>query len=328
MNHMGLLILLLVFILVAALFAYMIAMPGKSWQGDLPSPDGAVREIRDRLVSHIDSLCAPEERNYLDLSGLAAARLYIEEQLQEAGYRVELQKYDIGDNTFANVIVELEGDDRAAEILVVGAHYDAVIGTTGADDNASGVAALLELARSLRGQRFPRSVRFAFFVNEEPPFFMTEAMGSHVSASRSRENNENIIGMISLEMLGYYSDRPGSQHYFPPLNFFYPDKGNFIAFVSNLGSRSLLTRSLRLFRKEATFPSEGIAAPAIIPGINWSDHNSYWKHGYPAIMVTDTALYRNPFYHTPQDRPETLDYERMAYVVRGLENVIKGLLLQ
>lgn len=328
MNHMGLLILLLVFILVVVFFAYMFAMPGKSWQGELPPADGAVQETRDRLITHINSLCAPEERNYLELSGLAAARLYIEEQLQANGYRVELQKYDIGDNTYANVIAELEGNDRPGEILVVGAHYDAVIGTTGADDNASGVAALLELARSLQGQQFPRTVRFIFFVNEEPPFFMSAAMGSYVAAKQSRETGENIIGMLSLEMLGFYSDRPGSQRYLPPLNFFYPDRGNFIAFVSNLGSRSLLTRSLELFRREATFPSEGIAAPEFLPGVNWSDHYSYWKNGYPAIMVTDTALYRNPFYHTPQDTPDKLDYEQMAYVVRGLENVVKGLLRQ
>jgi Zn-dependent M28 family amino/carboxypeptidase len=131
--------------------------------------------------------------------------------------------------------------------------------------------------------------------------------------------------MFALETIGYYRDAPGSQHYPPPLNFFYPKQGNFIAFVGNLGSRALVTRSLRAFRQHARFPSEGIAAPAFIPGVDWSDHRSFWKQGYPAVMITDTAPYRYPWYHSSQDTPDKVDYGRMVYVVDGLVKMLEAL---
>lgn len=308
---------------------YMIYMPGKSWRGDLPALDDRGRELARILESHVVALCRGQEgRNYLRRKNLESARLYITGRLQDAGYDVENQEYEIAGDSFANVVAEQKGTSKAGEIVVIGAHYDSVAGSPGADDNASGVAALLELARMLRGQVYPRTVRFVAFVNEEPPHFLTSDMGSDVYASRAAENRENIIAMLSLEMLGYYSDDRGSQQYIPPLNFFYPDRGNFIAFVGNLGSRPLVAKALTGFRKHATFPSEGIAAPAMIPGVNWSDHQSFWKYGYSAIMVTDTAFYRNPHYHTARDRPETLDYEKMTYVVRGMQKVIEKLLLE
>ena len=150
-------------------------------------------------------------------------------------------------------------------------------------------------------------------------------MGSEVYARDVARQGENIVAMFSLETIGYYRDDPGSQHYPPPLSFFYPNQGNFIAFVANLRSRALLIRSLRAFRQHARFPSEGIAAPAFIPGVAWSDHRSFWRQGYPAVMITDTALYRYPYYHSPQDTPDKVDYERMVHVVDGLAKMLEVL---
>jgi Zn-dependent M28 family amino/carboxypeptidase len=222
-----------------------------------------------------------------------------------------------------------EGDGKGtalvAEVIVVGAHGDSVDGAVGANDNGSGVAAVLELARLFREAKPARTLRLVAFVNEEPPFFKTEQMGSRVYARRSKARGENVVAMFSLETIGYYSDRPGSQRYPFPLGFFYPSTGNFIAFVSNLSSRALLHEVLASFRRHAEFPSESVAAPAFIPGVDWSDHWSFWKEGYPALMVTDTAPYRYPYYHTVQDTPDKVDYERAARVATGLQGMLSEL---
>jgi Zn-dependent M28 family amino/carboxypeptidase len=204
---------------------------------------------------------------------------------------------------------------------VIGAHYDSVAGTAGANDNASGVAALLELGRLLKKTKPERTVRLVAFVNEEPPWFQTEEMGSLVYARRAKKRGERIVAMLALETIGCYSDLPKSQHYPAPFNMFYPDTGNFIAFVGNLRSRSLLRRAIGTFRATTPFPSEGVAAPESISGIGWSDHWSFWQEGYPALMVTDTAPFRYLHYHESEDTPEKLDYERMARVVTGLGRV-------
>ncbi len=227
--------------------------------------------------------------------------------------------------TCANIEFEIPG--RGPEIIVIGAHYDSVFGSPGANDNGSGVAALLALARRFAA-RPPgaRTLRFVAFTNEEPGHFQTEAMGSWVYASRCRARGDQIAGMISLETVGYFSNAPGSQK-FPMLGLkaFYPSAGNFIAFVSNLSSRSLLRRVLRTFRASATLPSEGAALPAAVPGVGWSDHWAFWQHGYPALMITDTAPFRYPHYHARTDTPEKLDYESMARLVSALEKVINDL---
>ena len=202
---------------------------------------------------------------------------------------------------------------------MIGAHYDTVPGSPGADDNASGVAVLIELAR------MGLPARFVAFANEEMPYFQSGEMGSHAWAARAHRAGERIRAMLSLEMLGYYRNVPRSQGYPPPLGWFYPDRANFIAFVGDLGARRLVRHAVGFFRKYAKFPAEGVAAPAGIPGVTWSDHWSFRSHGYPAIMVTDTAFYRYPHYHLPSDTPEKLDYMRMARVTLGLAAVIKEL---
>jgi len=314
-------------LVLAVFFIYMIYMPGKSYEGELPAFDDADHAIAKRFEAHVTELCKnPAGRNFIEKKGLDAARKYIAGQFESSGYKVQFNEYQINGDAVANIEVELTGSSHPEKIIIVGAHYDAVPGAPGANDNGSGVAAILELADRFRDKSFQRTVRFVAFVNEEPPNSMTGNMGSFVYAKKAAKDKENIIAMFSLETIGYFSDEPGSQQYPPLFNLFYPKKGNFIAFVGNLGSRGLVSKSIRSFRAHSTFPSEGIVAPAFIPGISWSDHWSFWKHGYPAIMITDTAPYRYPAYHTSEDTPDKVDYEKMVYVVKGVEKMIQEFL--
>jgi Zn-dependent M28 family amino/carboxypeptidase len=242
--------------------------------------------------------------------------------LREAGYEVQRQQFEAEGKECSNIEAVIKGKDKAEEILVIGAHYDTVYGSPGANDNGSGVAALLAMARRFSGKGSGRTIRFVFFVNEEPPFYFSEQMGSLVYAKRCRERGDKIIGMMSLETMGYYSDEAKSQKYPFPFGLVYPATGNFITFVSNVSSRGFLHRVIGTFREKCRFPSEGGAIPEIISGINWSDHWSFWRCGYDAIMVTDTALFRYPYYHGAEDTAEKIDYERLSRVVWGLEGVI------
>jgi Zn-dependent M28 family amino/carboxypeptidase len=219
----------------------------------------------------------------------------------------------------------LPGTARPSEIVVVGAHYDSVPESPGANDNASGVAGVIEIARELRGKRPERTVKLVAFVNEEPPFFFFGEMGSGVYARAARLRGDDIRVMLSLEMLGCYSDEVRSQAYPPLLRFFYPATGNFIAFVSNLRSRRVLEDVVRAFRRGSDFPAEKLASPGIVPGVAWSDQLSFWREGYPAVMVTDTAFYRYRHYHLATDTPEKLRYPEMARVVAGLARAVTTL---
>ncbi|HYC61904.1 MAG TPA: M20/M25/M40 family metallo-hydrolase [Thermoanaerobaculia bacterium] len=281
----------------------------------------------EQLRRDVGALCAAGERNTFAAGSLAEAAALIERELSAAGYRVEQQTYRVESHGIeaANVIVELRGSERADQIVVIGAHYDSVIGTAGADDNASGVAAVLALARQFARAKPERTLRFVAFANEEPPHFQTRDMGSWQYAKRCHDRGERIAAMLSLETIGYYDARPGSQHYPAPLSALYPDTGDFIAFAANVTSRNLNARCVRAFRATTDFPVESASLPELIPGIGWSDQWSFWQFGWPAMMVTDTAPYRNPNYHEPGDVPSTLDYERMAQVVEGLAGVVEEL---
>ena len=250
---------------------------------------------------------------------------YIEATWQAQGYQVARQSVVAEGKTVYNLEIEFSGGPRRDEIVVVGGHYDSVLGSPGANDNATGTAAVLELARLLAGQQLARTVRFVAFVNEEAPFFQTDAMGSWVYARRSRARGEQIVAMLSIETIGFYSDVVGSQHYPLPFGLFYPHTGNFIGFVGNIASRALVRRSIAAFRQHTPFPSEGVAAPGWMTGIGWSDHWAFWQEGYPGVMVTDTALFRYAPYHTREDTPDQINYERMARVVAGLARVVTAL---
>jgi hypothetical protein len=310
---------------VAALLWYMVVVPGESYSGTPGALTPEEKSLADSLRRHVEAVASREHNIINKPAELEAAARHIEFALFGFGYGVDTQRFRVDRDEARNVEAEVPGGARAGEIVVVGAHYDSGMGAPGANDNGSGVAALLELARILHGSKPARTLRFVAFVNEEPPFYRGDAMGSRQYARRCRERGENIVAMLSLETIGYYSERPGSQRYPFPLSFFYPSTGNFIAFVSNLSSRGLLHETIASFRRHAAFPSEGVAAPAFIPGVDWSDHWSFWQEGYPALMVTDTAPYRYPHYHTAQDTPDKVNYEALARVVKGLEGMLRDL---
>ncbi|HXV24146.1 MAG TPA: M28 family peptidase [Alphaproteobacteria bacterium] len=272
-----------------------------------------------RLHGHVERLAGEiGERHVFRPAALDEARDYIAGEWQAQGYALRHQWYEAHGHRCANLEVTRPGTRRSQAILLIGAHYDTVRGSPGADDNASGVASLLEMSRHFAGRQTEITLRFVAFVNEEPPFFFTRQQGSMVYARDCRARGEHIHLMVSLEMLGYYRRERGSQAYPPFLGFFYPDHGGFVGLVSDLRSRSTMLALAEKFRAHTNFPLEHIATFRWIPGVALSDHLSFWRTGYRAVMLTDTAFYRNPFYHRSSDRPDTLDYEAMAEVATGM----------
>lgn len=271
------------------------------------------------LRRHVDRLAADiGERNVWHAPALGAAADYIGGEWLAQGYDVARQRYEVRGVSCANIEVVRTGRRAPEAILLIGAHYDTVPGSPGANDNASGVAALLEISRVFANHAPDISVRFVAFVNEEPPFFMTPSQGSMVYADAARARGEDIRLMVSLETIGYYRDEPRSQHYPFPFNLFYPDRGNFLGFVSNFHSRRAMRRLVRAFAAGSDFPVEYVTTFAAVPGIAWSDHRSFWLAGYPAVMVTDTAPFRYPYYHYPSDTPDKLSYGAFTEATRGL----------
>ena len=275
-------------------------------------------------VRHLAVTIGP--RHYEKPKALAETVKWIDERVKALGYEPSHQVFKVKEQSFTNVELVLEGKGESGEVVVVGAHYDTCGATPGADDNGSGVAVLLELARRFHDQKPDRELRLVFFANEEPPFFATEDMGSRHYARSCRARGLKITGMIALETLGYYSDEEGSQEYPPGLSHIFPGKGNFVAFVSDLSSRAFLKRSHALFIQTLDFPIEKAALPDYLPGVGWSDHASFWREGYPALMATDTAPFRNPHYHARTDLPDIISFDRLARVALGLEGVVAGLL--
>jgi hypothetical protein len=342
------------------LWWFGVRMPGKNISKAAPlSPDEVA--LREELRADVQKLAGDiGERNMWHYAQLNAAADFIEDSFSRAGLHPRRDSYEIRGQACHNIEVEIPDQQGAASaeataakaavssgavasakaaspppVILVGAHYDSVFGSPGANDNGSGVAALLALARRFSEKqserRLPRrtsykTLRFVAFVNEEPPYFLGGDMGSFVYASRCKARGDKISAMISLETIGYFSDAPDSQTYpSPGLGLFYPKVGNFIGFVSNVHSRTLLRRVVALFRKHAKIPSEGAALPSFIPGVSWSDQWSFWRCGYPGIMVTDTAPFRYPHYHSASDMPDKLDYNRFTLVVSGMEKVIEDL---
>lgn len=308
-----------------AIWLVMIRMPGKSFRGPAAPLTTGQQTLRDELARDVQKLAGEiGERNVSHYRELSAAADFIAQSFAQAGLRPERFGYDVSGRLCENIEAGIAG--KAEEIVVLGAHYDSVTGSPGANDNGSGVAALLALARRFAGKQPGRTLRFVAFANEEPGYFQTEQMGSWVYANRCRARGERIAAMISLETIGYFSDEPGSQKYpLPGLGLLYPTTGNFIAFVANTKSRTLLRKALAGFRQFASLPSEGAALPGGVPGVGWSDHWAFWQHDYPAFMITDTAPFRYPHYHARSDTPDQLNYEKMARLVSGLEPVVANL---
>jgi hypothetical protein len=315
----------------ALLWWFGVRMPGKNISKTAPlSADEAA--LREELRTDVQKLAGDiGERNMWHYAQLNAAADFIEDSFSRAGLHPRRDTYEIRGQPCHNIEVEIPAQQGAAvssppPFIVIGAHYDSVFGSPGANDNGSGMAATLALARRFAARKPKHTLRFVAFVNEEPPYFLSDEMGSFIYAGRCRARGDKISAMISLETIGYFSDAPRSQTYpSPGLGFFYPKVGNFIGFVSNVESRTLLRRVVAAFRMHAKIPSEGAALPAFIPGVSWSDQWSFWRNGYPGIMVTDTAPFRYPYYHSSSDTPDKLDYDRFALVVSGMEKVIEDL---
>lgn len=319
---------LVVFVLIGCGLAWMTVMPGWSHSGELPqlTPEqqGLAREL-EAAVTVLAGDIGP--RNHAQQDKLELAAAWISSELSTAGWTVSGQEWRTRHSGKAarNIIADQPAGDPTAPLIIVGAHYDSVSGCPGANDNASGTAALLALARRLRDLKGAARLRLVAFTDEEPPAFWTGEMGSLKYARKLKDDGETVRAMLSIETIGCYSDKPGSQKYPAPFNLVYPSRGDFIGFVGNLASRGLARRCTGRFRGAVPFPSEGVAAPEATPGIGWSDHWSFWKIDVPAVMITDTAPFRYPHYHRPSDTPDKLDYERMARVVFGLEVVIRDL---
>ena len=271
-----------------------------------------------RLKAHVRKLSielAPRDESHIENLDRVAA--YIKDEFSQSTAFVSEQPYRVQDKSYRNVIARF--GPESGERIIVGAHYDTAGPLPGADDNASGVAGLLELARLLGRQQPPLRVELVAFSLEEPPYFRTTGMGSSVHAESLRKENVNVRAMICLEMIGYFSTAANSQH-FPAafLSAFYPSTGNFISVVGQLGDWSLVRRTKATMRKASPLPVYSINAPSFVTGIDFSDQLNYWHAGYSAVMITDTAFYRNPNYPTAEDTEEKLDYERMAMVVEGV----------
>jgi Zn-dependent M28 family amino/carboxypeptidase len=262
-------------------------------------------------------------RSFENLQALDESAAYIESEFRKLSGGVEVQSFKVGDTAFRNIVISFGPAD--APRIIVGAHYDVCGEQAGADDNASGVAGVLELARLLDEQKpvLSRRIDLVAFALEEPPFFRTPYMGSAVHARSLADQDADVETMISLEMIGYFTDRPNSQD-FPAffLRWFYPTEGNFIAVVGKLFDDGICGRFKQSMRRFCSIGVHSINAPAFIPGIDLSDHLNYWKMGFHALMITDTAFFRNPHYHEPTDTIETLDFDRMADVVKGVYGTI------
>jgi hypothetical protein len=311
--------------IVAIVLLILLAMvTGNPSSAPMPDPS-----LSTRLRTHVAAI-ATHEHNTTTPPALEQAALYIEQVLGSEGYRIRRQEYDAGGHTVRNIevsVANVTAGAKPARIFIVGAHYDSAPGAPGANDNGSGTAAVLELARLLKSMRPSQGteIKFVFFVNEEPPWFQGEEMGSVRHARQLHADGHQVEGALILETIGYYSQARHSQQLPPGMEQRYPDTGNFIAFVGTLASSRLVQDALSAFQAASSFPARGLAAPAYVQGVTLSDHSSYNRFGYPAIMITDTAFMRYPYYHTAEDTPDKLDYDSMARVVDGLARTITAL---
>ena len=286
-----------------------------------------MEKTSERLQGHLRMLTQTiGERSVLLPKNLKKTQEYIEKFYQDIDIPVYCEPYPYRNYTVANVVAEISFCDIPTKHYVLGAHYDSVAGTVGADDNASAIAVQLETARQLNAlkgnKKLDLAVKFVSFTLEEPPAFGTRHMGSRVYAMKAWKEKEKIDGMICLEMVGYTCHDPGCQNYPFPLMFFgYPKQGDFIGIVGNLSSKGFTEALFHAFRKNPKLPVIKLTVPLggfLLPSVRLSDHSSFWDRGYKAVMITDTAFFRNPHYHRPSDTMDRLDYGFMAQLVKSL----------
>ena len=289
-------------------------------------------EIESNLRLHVDRLAGLiGPRTLVKPKTIAATIGYLRNEWNDMGFDIELERYDALGDEATNLVVHRQGRRKADEIVVLGAHYDTVPSTPGADDNASAIAVLLEVSRLLREHSAERTARYVAFACEEPPYFNLDSMGSQYHARESRRRNDKIVGMLCLEMVGYYRTEENSQSV-PPgiprwMHGFFPNRGDFLAAVGNLASWQLCWSFRRGFKRGARkMPLFSICLPEKIHEIRLSDNSSFWDQGYPALMLTDTSFLRNPNYHQATDTPDTLNYPMMAQVTLGVASAMRRLL--
>ncbi|MDX2288494.1 MAG: M28 family peptidase [Hyphomicrobiaceae bacterium] len=318
---------LAIVLLVAFALDYAIVFP-RHHRGDEPTALSRLdADLAGRLDAHLKAI-ASRPHNLFYPDALEASALQIEARLGALGLVPARQVFKVDGHDVRNIEVTFEpqSPDEGPQLgtIVIGAHYDSPDDSPGANDNGTGVAALIELARLMTEMPPPRHrIRLVFFVNEEAPWCKTPDMGSWQHALRLRRDGERVVGMIALETLGYFSSRPGTQAFPTPFNWVYSDRGDFVAFVGLPRSRSFLRTALAAFRETGAFPSIGGVAPGFIPGIDLSDHWAYDQHGFPALMITDTAPFRNPYYHQTNDTPDTVDTASLARIVVGLAGMVR-----
>jgi hypothetical protein len=288
---------------------------------ELPYELGVSAERLQRDVEYLCGELAPRRHEPQD--NLDRTADWIAEEFRRAGLQVGFQDYEYAEGRFRNVIGFRQGLDHDAPVRIIGAHYDVFDSFPGADDNASGIAVLLELARTLPPARPRRSQYFVAFSTEEPPFFGTEGMGSHVFAKDLHDQGISVDLMVALDLVGYFTDAPGSQRFpAPGMGLLYPRTGNFLAVVGDLHSGTSLKRVKVLMARLTDLPIRSFRGPAALPGVMWSDHRSFREFDMPGVLLTDTAHMRYPFYHTEHDTPDKLDYDRMSEIVRGLHAIV------
>jgi Zn-dependent M28 family amino/carboxypeptidase len=311
---------LIIFTILAYISVKASTFGWKFWSQERTHTEQSATVIND-LRNHVIKLS--KEIGHRDIfnnkrKNLDSTADYISHYFKKHGYKVEYQEYPVGGTIAKNIIAEKTGLTNPKEIIIVGAHYDSNA-NPGADDNASGIAGLLELAKRMAKKETAGTLRFVAFANEEPPFFKTKDMGSMVYAAALAKRKENIKVAIIFDMLGYYSEDPLSQKYPPLIGTFFPKKANFIAQISNSKSREIANQIDKSFSQTSPLPIETIVLPSFVPGVDYSDHYSFWINNYRAVMFTDTAFYRNKNYHKASDTHETLNYHYMAELMDGLE---------
>jgi Zn-dependent M28 family amino/carboxypeptidase len=311
--------------LTAMLLQFVAGAPGSSFHGAVAGLTEDEMDVSQRLRDHVETLSHTiGDRGSLQTVALDNAADMIVHELKHAGYTAAEQRFQAGGVAMSNITCDVPGT-RSSEIVILCAHYDSPPRSSGADDNASGCAALLEIARRLASSVFERTLRFYFFAGSEGALAGTESMGSRVAAKASRDAHERVVAVLSLDTLGYYSEEPGSQSRPFPLTPCYPSQGDFLTFVSDFASRDLMQTCVADFRSSTQLPAEAACLPAWIPGLSSGDHGSYWKEGFKAVLVTDTASLRNPNYGKMGDTYDRLDFRRLTRAVLGLTHVTQTL---
>jgi hypothetical protein len=277
-----------------------------------------IKKSMESDIEYLQNLSPRNSENDTSYRQLRKCEGWIRQRWESQGYAVKKQTFPYKGKEYSNLEIEIKGRIAPSEIIIVSAQYDTLPDSPGANNNGSGIAILFQLSRLLKKHIPGRTLRLLNFVNEEDPFFGSEMMGSYQYARRAYQQREDIQVMLSLDALGIYKEDPGSQKLPFPFSMFYPNRGNFLAFIGNLSSRKYMKEATKGFKKGSSFPIEAGVVPHWVKAADWSDHRSFWQFGYPGIMVTDTGGFRSPSHTTREDTMEKLDFEAMSRIVLGM----------